>query len=251
MTVKLVARALDLIEVFAQHQRPLVLSELATYLDIPTSSCLSMVRTMVNKGYLYEVKRRGGYYPTRKLETQAAKIHEGNQIIEMIHEHLLRLQKEVGESIVFGKIQDDQIIYLDVIESNQVIRYAAQIGDVRPLHANSISKAILAQYDDEFVLDKLVNLKMTKLSDQTISSPREFLNVLEEVRKSGFASNLGESAEDLAAVAMPLNCSEEWYGISIVGPLNRMKKLWSSHPKSLSKCIELINAELKEMGAQS
>ncbi|CAM3746451.1 IclR family transcriptional regulator [Acinetobacter baumannii] len=250
MTVKLVARALDLIEVFAHYQRPLVLSELAAYLDIPPSSCLSMVRTMIDKGYLYEVKRRGGYYPTRKLETQAAKIHEGNQILEVIHEHLVRLQKEVGESIVLGKIQDDQVIYLDVLESNQVIRYAAQIGDLRPLHANSISKSILAQHDDEYILDKLLNLKMTKYSEQTISSPREFLNDLEEVRKNGFSSNLGESAEDLAAIAMPLNCSGEWYGISIVGPLNRMKKLWTSHPKALSKCIELINEELKEMGAQ-
>lgn len=250
MTVKLVARTLDLIEVFAHYQRPLVLSELAAYLDIPPSSCLSMVRTMIDKGYLYEVKRRGGYYPTRKLETQATKIHEGNQILEVIHEHLVRLQKEVGESIILGKIQDDQIIYLDVIESNQVIRYAAQVGDLRPLHANSISKSILAQHDDDFVLDKLLNLKMTKYSEHTIASPREFLNDLENVRKNGFSSNLGESAEDLAAIAMPLNCSGDWYGISIVGPLNRMKKLWSSHPKALLKCIELINEELKEMGAQ-
>ena len=90
-----------------------------------------------------------------------------------------------------------------MIESTQVIRYAAQIGDFRPLHANSISKAILAQYDDEYVLDKLVNFNMTKFSEQTIASPREFLNILEKVRASGIAANMGESAEDLAAVAMP------------------------------------------------
>ncbi|WP_413774155.1 helix-turn-helix domain-containing protein [Entomomonas sp. E2T0] len=55
MTVKLVAIRLDLVEVFATQQRPLFLSELAKFMDIPVSSCLGLVHTLLNRDYLYEV----------------------------------------------------------------------------------------------------------------------------------------------------------------------------------------------------
>ena len=50
MDVKLVARTLDLFELFAAERRPLPLTELARLLDVPPSSCLAMARTLVSRG---------------------------------------------------------------------------------------------------------------------------------------------------------------------------------------------------------
>jgi DNA-binding IclR family transcriptional regulator len=70
--VKLVARTLDLFEVFAAEQRPLALNQLARLLDVPMSSCLALIRTLVGRGYLIEVRKRG-----RSRRGDAARIADG------------------------------------------------------------------------------------------------------------------------------------------------------------------------------
>ena len=37
-------------------------------------------------------------------------------------------------------------------------------------------------------------------------------------QERGWSSNVGESVEDLAAVAPPFQLASEWYAVSIVGP---------------------------------
>ncbi len=251
MTVKLVARTLDLVEVFATHQRPLFLSELAKIMDIPVSSCLGLVRTLLNRGYLYEVRKRGGYYPTRKLWLQAVKIDQGNPLLDIIHEHLVALQQQVNETIVLGKILNEQVMYLDVVESNQSIRYSVQIGETRPLHANSIARAILAKSTDEEVLQLLQKIQMEPYNEKTITSPEVFIANLQKIRKQGWGENIGDSVDDLAAIAMAFPFAGDWYGISIVGPMQRILKQWSSLPNYLTNTIEQILASINNVHSSS
>src|SRR3989304_2727868 len=67
MHVKTAGRPLDLFEAFAREGKPLSLSQLARAINAPVSSCFGIVRTLQARGYLYEVKARGGFYPTKLL----------------------------------------------------------------------------------------------------------------------------------------------------------------------------------------
>ena len=124
MDVKLVARTLDLFELFAAEQRPLALAEMARLLEVPSSSCLALARTLVSRGYLYEVRKRGGYYPTRRLQLLANAINAVDPVVQMLHPRLVELRDATGETIVLGKIHGTQVIYLDVVESEKAVRYA-------------------------------------------------------------------------------------------------------------------------------
>ena len=48
--VKTAVRTLKLFEAFAVRKQPLVLSELAEQLEIPPSSCLLLIRTLLQRG---------------------------------------------------------------------------------------------------------------------------------------------------------------------------------------------------------
>jgi DNA-binding IclR family transcriptional regulator len=147
MDVKLVARTLDLFELFAAEQRPLPLTELARLLNVPVSSCLALARTLVSRGYLVEVRKRGGYYPTRRLQMLASAINAVDPVVEIVHPRLVQLRDASGETAVLGKIQGMAVVYLDVVESTKAIRYSRAPGELRPLHANSIGKAIFGELD--------------------------------------------------------------------------------------------------------
>ncbi|HBN9845809.1 TPA: IclR family transcriptional regulator [Pseudomonas aeruginosa] len=244
MEVKLVARTLDVIEVFSQERRPLSLTELARLLDIPMSSCLGLIRTLHVRGYLYEVRKRGGYYPTKRLLTASLRIDSGDPLVSLVEEHLQHLQREVGETVVLGKMESDRILYLCVVESSLPIRYSTEVGTLRPLHANSIGQAILARMAESEAREILGGIEMPRFTDSTLVTPDDYVARLPAVRERGWSENLGESSDDLAALACAFNFAGEWYAVSIAGPMPRMQQRWESLSAPLLHCVAQIAAEV-------
>ena len=244
MEVKLVARTLDVIEIFAQERRPLSLTELARLLDIPMSSCLGLIRTLHARGYLYEVRKRGGYYLTKRLLVASLRIDSGDPLVSLVEEQLQRLQREVDETVVLGKLEGGRVLYLCVIESSLPIRYSTDVGVLRPLHANSIGQAILARLPEVEAREMLAGLEMQRFTEHTLCTPEDFLARLPAVRDRGWSENLGESSDDLAALACAFDFAGEWYAVSIAGPMPRMQQRWASLSEPLLGCVARIVDEI-------
>lgn len=233
MDVKLVARTLDLFELFAVEQRPLPLSELARLLNVPVSSCLALARTLVSRGYLYEVRRRGGYYPTRRLQRLAAVINAVDPVVEMLHPHLVELRDASGETAVLGKIHDTSVVYLDVVESHKSIRYTRQPGDLRPLHANSIGRAIFGELPPQAQQALGAKLSFERFTDATIANLDALVAQAAQAHRQGWSANFGESAPELSAIAVAVTLGDDCYGLSIAGPTERIRAHRDTHVQTL------------------
>ncbi len=242
MEVKLVARTLDLIDYFAEQARPLSLTEIAQGIDAPVSSCLAMLRTLLAKGYLYEASRRGSYYPTRKLLMAAQRIDAGDPLLELLRPHLVALRDATRETAVLGKLQAGRVIYLDCVESAQVIRYRAEPGETRLAHANSIGKALLSTLAPQ-ALDEALAGTLEHLSDATLlgEALREDLRLSAE---RGWAANVGESVPDLAALAMPVTVAGQTLAVSIAGPRQRVVANWDTNLAALQQAVATIRQTL-------
>ncbi|KFG97351.1 IclR family transcriptional regulator [Burkholderia paludis] len=243
MDVKLVARTLDLFELFAAERRPLPLTELARLLNVPASSCLAMARTLVSRGYLYEVRRRGGYYPTRRLQAIAAAIDATDPVVDIVHPHLVALRDASHETAVLGKIQGASVTYLDVVESEQAIRYTREPGALRPLHANSIGKAIFAELAGDAQQALGAQLSFERLTDATVADLPALVAQAARFRALGWAENFGESAPELSAIAVALTLDGDWYGLSVVGPSERIRQHRDLHAALLVEARARLLAE--------
>lgn len=230
MEVKLVARTLELIELFAHTRRPMPLTELAQGLGAPMSSCLALVRTLVARGYLYEVRRRAGYYPTAKLHALAGQILAGDPWLERVRPRLLALRDAVDETVMLGKIQDGAVVFLDVVESTQPVHYAARPGERRPLHTSSVAKAILARLSAAEREHVLAAAQYTRYTDSTLTTRDALLADVARAAERGWASNVGESVVDLTGLAVALDLGGEWYALCLAGPTPRV---WGQHEAKL------------------
>jgi DNA-binding IclR family transcriptional regulator len=242
MDVKLVARTLDLFELFATEQRPLSLTELARLMDVPMSSCLALARTLVSRGYLYEVRKRGGYYPTRRLQLLASAIDAVDSIVAMVHPQLVELRDVSGETAVLGKIHGTAVVYLDVVESTQAIRYTREPGELRPLHANSIGKAIFGELSAQEQQALGSQLSFERFTEATIPNLPALVSEAALVKKRGWSVNFAESAPELSAVATALRIGDELYGLSVVGPTERIRRDCETHAKTLQTVKQEILA---------
>ena len=248
MDVKTAGRVIDLFEVFATLKRPATLSELSREMDIPVSSCFNLLRTIENRGYLYSVKPRGGLYPTKRILELARVIAANDPIAARVSPLLQALRDDSGETIVFAKRRGTHVVYLDVLESPHRIRYSAQIGEVREMYSNSIGKAIMAQLPLAERHALYGEMSMTRHTPATLTTKRELDADIEKSLKRGWFSNVGETVSDVMSVAVPVAVGGETCGISLVGPIHRMKPALQRNIELVQRAARAIEAAAGEAG---
>ena len=222
MDVKTAGRTVDLFEIFATARKPLTLSEISRALNAPQSSCFNLVRALETRGYLYSVGGNKRVYPTRKLFDYANAITSFEPVIPRMEPLLESLRDETGETAILGTWQSTRVIYLAIAEGRQTIRYIARAGDLKPVHASAVGKALLLALPAEEREIVVRKLPMNKVTDTTITSADKLLEELATAERRGYTQTVGENVSDVAAVACPLKVDGVTYGVAIAGPIGRL-----------------------------
>jgi len=240
MNVKTAGRTLDLFEAFAREGKPLSLSQLARAIDAPVSSCFGIVRTLEARGYLYEVKARGGFYPTRLLFEQARLIARHDPLAERFLPLLEILRDQTGETVLLSKRLDRQAVYLVVLDSLHSIRYSPKVGEFRPLHASASGKALLGSLSPVLRNEMLGGMKLPRVTSRTITSRAALEADLAQGRARGWYVTHGETVADLMALAVAVTLSGEIYSVALAGPMHRMESALKRYAKLLLELRALL-----------
>jgi IclR family acetate operon transcriptional repressor len=119
-------------------------------------------------------------------------------------------------------LDSDEIIYLDVVESESDLRLAPAPGGRAALHATAAGKMIAAQLDDQRVRAVLATTGMHRNTERTIVSVDRFLEHLQEIRAHGYAIDDGESTVQGRCIAVAVPDTHLPAAMSICAPANRL-----------------------------
>jgi len=245
MGVKTADRTLDLLELFSREQRPMSLSELAEQMGIPGSSAHGLVKTLQSRGYLYEINRKQGYFPTKKLSVMAGSITRAMPLLDRLEPYLSQLRDDTEETVVLAKQQGDLVVYLDVLEPNQGVRFSPNTGELKHLHSTASGKAILASMPEHVREKFLFRIPLERCTPNTITEVERLRQAIEVGRERGWCDIEGENIPDLMAIAAPVTINDETFVIVIGGPIQRFKPRMNEHA---SKLLAVCNA-IKEQEA--
>lgn len=199
------ARVVDILERVVDTRDGLALRELSAQLEAPKSSLLPLLRTLAARGYL-EQGPLGEY----RLGPKALELGMGSpahRALPGIARPALRaLMRRTGETVFLGALGSDgtAVVFVDKVESEQVIRYTAGVGDRRALHATSSGKVILAFLPAPEREKILRALPLKRYTDHTVTSLPALRAALGEVRRTGVCVNLDELAVGAAGIAAPI-----------------------------------------------
>jgi len=134
------------------------------------------------------------------------------------------LTARFNETSYVAVLEDGQVVYRDVIESTQPLRYVAELGIPSPLHAGAAGRAILAGLTDAELTDWLDTARLEQLTPGTIVDRDALLAQRQLDRARGYAVSRGERVPGGAAVAAPfLAASGEVHGSLVVScPVGRL-----------------------------
>jgi len=120
---------LAVIRAFAREGRPLSLSQLARAIGAPVSSCFGIVRTLEARGYLYEVKARGGFYPTKLLFEHARVIASHDPRFGSGIDNVGK-QETFYVHIFLSQLADERVSQGIISQNSHSIYLAPQTGQV-------------------------------------------------------------------------------------------------------------------------
>lgn len=222
-TIAVVLRTLDILEALADGKRPLGPTELARRVGTTPSAAFRILKTLEERGYVARDPITGQY----RLGTRLAYLGERSTgAIDLRHvarPALEELHRRFRETVNLAVLDNGQIVYIDMIESDHGLRMAARVGARDYPHSTSLGKAILA-YLPQSELDQHLQRPLPKRTPNTITDPEALRLELERVRSSGVAEDHEENEEGACCFGAPVfdHQGRVVAAISISGPAVRL-----------------------------
>jgi DNA-binding IclR family transcriptional regulator len=244
MQVKQAANVLDILEFFARRQKPATLAELADELGWPRSSTFNLIGTLAERGYLYEPRARGGYYPSPRWLAMAQAVSQAEPLPEAAISLVAEIATDTGETTAIGGPAGTSAIFVHVIESAAPIRYFGRIGHRLPIHASSTGRAIFAQYSLSERQAVYRKISFERYSDTTPVSIDAVETELRRAAARGYHLSIGDFSADLVGVALPLPIGQRRFSLVVAGPQFRCLDRVPAIAATITRAIERFRDEL-------
>lgn len=246
-TVKTAARTLDVFEAFCAAGEPLSITALAERIHSPVSSCHTLVKTLQARGYLYTLDQRRLIYPTKRMFELTSEISRHDPLLRKIAPLMTALRDRTGETIVMGKRQGGEAVYLEVVEGTHIIRYSAHAGQTRRLYSSAIGKSLLGLSTDRELDAYLARTKLHAWTANTITDPDVLRENIASHRARGYYVTRGENVDDVMAIAVSLRIAGEGLSFALAGPAPRIEANFDRYLADVlafAKDLEALNDSL-------
>lgn len=223
--VQSLTRGLKLLELIAEAQGNVALTDLAQQAGLPNSTTHRLLTTMQLQGFVRQVGELGLWTIGAHAFVVGSSFLQSRNLLEIVHPTLRRLMEESGETVnlaVIDKIED-QVVIIDQVQCTALMRMSAPIGGKLPIHASGAGKAFLATMSDDQVTKLLHKKGMHVYTPRTLV-PHNLKEGLALIRKQGFSFDDEEHALGLRCLAACIfdEHREAFAAISISGPVSRI-----------------------------
>lgn len=222
MLVRQVANLLDLIEYFAERGKPASLAEISQHFGWPRSSTFNLLSTLGRRGFLFEPEARGRFYPTPRWLALAQTIVAAAPIPDSLVRLARELAEHTGETVCIGAAAGANVIFLDVVQSTNRVRYAAEVGQRIPIHATASGQAIMSQWPEG---QRSALMRKVVFERYGSGTPMSIEAVEDQIRAGlhrGWFRSASNYSVDLGGVSLPLIVADRIFSVTVAGPMNRM-----------------------------
>jgi len=238
VNVKQAANVLDLIEFFAAHRQPATLAEIASHFQWPRSSTFNLLGTLAGRGFLYEPRARGGYYPAPLWWNLVQQVESAQPIPRHLHQLLEALVEATGETAALAAASGAHAVFVDAVESPNAIRYAAKPGKLIPLHVTATGRALLSQMAPEERATLLRKATFERYTPTTLMSVAAVERQIKKSQELGWFEGNAEFTHDLGGVVLPLQIPHRQFAVLVAGPMFRVQPRIAELVRLMTRAID-------------
>lgn len=195
-----VERAVDVLEALAAG--PAGIRELTARLGIPRSTVYRVLNSLEGRGLAV----RGAdnrYSLGPQLLRLARAVPSGFDLVALSRPVMEDLARVLRCLVKLSVLDDGAALVVAIADSPETYSVTTQVGRRLPLHAGAASK-VLAAFLDEAAAARLLSSPLPAFTPATITEPPALAAALADVRREGFATDAGEFAAGIHAIAVPV-----------------------------------------------
>ena len=197
-------RVMQIVELLAASNSGLSLAAMTEALQIPKTSLLNHLRVMVVAGY---VSSRDARYTLGPASMRLGAIIAADAgVLAAWRPVALDLVAQSGETAMLATLDDRsaEALYIDVVNSDQDIRYSPRVGSRWPLYCTGMGRALLAFQEPVFVDRYLASARTVERTELTVTGVARLRRIIAGVRSAGVVVTEGEHTVGAGAVAAPI-----------------------------------------------
>lgn len=196
-----VDNALWLLQLVAERQA-LRVSEAAELLGVARSTAHRLLSALRRRGFLMQDKPNGAYRPGPALHAIGMAAISRIDIRRIAEPVLEQLRDKTRETASLAILEGTMARFIECREGLIAVRVGNRTGIVRYAHASAIGKALLAALPDAELNRRYPHEELPAATPASITTKRQLMLELAQVRRQGYALNWEESSDGVSAVAV-------------------------------------------------
>lgn len=197
-SIQSLARGLRILDLVANSERSLGVTELAQALEIDKSSASRLVKTMVGFGYLQPEPRSRRYTLGKRLYHISWQMLNLMPMRQHARPYLYRLVQETGECAHTAVYAESRALVIDDVEAETSLRVVSGTGRMIPLHCTALGKVMLAFCEVPWPKE------LAAFTGRTLTDFDALTAHLEQVRAQGYALDDEEYDAGIRCMAAPI-----------------------------------------------
>jgi IclR family acetate operon transcriptional repressor len=217
--VRSVERAFDLLELTADAQGAVTLSDLCARSGLPQATIHRILQSLVSQGYVRQDS-------SRRYELGPRLIRLGETasrgLAQWVKPYLRELVDAIGETANMAMLDGAQIVYMAQVASPHQMRMFTEVGRHVSAHCTGVGKALLSTLPDDEIRAMVARTGLEARTEHTIVDVEDLLVELKLCRERGYAVDNGEQEIGVRCVATPVLTAATRLAISVSGPDGRI-----------------------------
>lgn len=240
-----VEKTMRLMEIMGRAGAPRKLQSIAQEAQMPASTALRMLNTMLRLGYVNQDPDTLKYSLSLKFARLGEQSARQTSAASLAHPHLAQLSRRTGECTSFAEEQDAQAVYLDVFSeaSDSILTVTKRIGRRAPLYCTGVGKLLLLGRTSEELEAYFARTQIVRFTDRTITTLAALETELAHIRARGYAVDDEECDRGARCIAAPVRdyTGRVVAAISLTAPTLRMttERMESLAPLVLDTAAEI------------
>jgi DNA-binding IclR family transcriptional regulator len=206
-SVQAVIKAIDLLETLAQDGDSPSITVIERKLNLSHNKAFRLLATLEDKDLVEKDALTGTYSLGLQAFQMAQHILKSTNLIRLAHPVMEELARKLDEAIYITVMNNDEVLFLDMVDSFQQVKAVDLVGKRFPFFTNAAGKVLKSVSS--------IDLRSRGNKKQNIPNPQLLEIELDEIRKKGVAVDFGGLGEGICAVAVVIRD----YAGKVVGAL--------------------------------
>src|SRR6267154_4434523 len=195
-------RGLRLLQKFGSTTGPMTLSDLARAADLPRATARRILFTLAHRGF---VSTDGKLFSlTPHVLTLAGSYLRSSQVVTVLQPVLDRIATGAQEISSLAVLDGDDVVFIARGSPARMFSAGLDIGYRLPAFCTSVGRAMLGQFEDAELVQRLAKMLREPMTPHTVTDPKRLLAAIVADRDKGYSLVDREAEPGFRSISVPI-----------------------------------------------